>query len=110
MIYNTLHSLSMVSIDEKCVAEFHQVITQQLYQKSEQIWIYVLPFSKFSKCNNNNRKEWNDKRLILHTACCVKVHVTAPEGDSTDVNKCAYALTFSVAHGMSEFCVTPAER
>lgn len=69
----------------------------------------MLAFNKFSKCNNSNRKGWNDKWLKPHRACCSQVYVTAPEGYKTDVNKCTYALTFSVTHCMAEFCVTTTE-
>jgi len=49
-------------------------------------------------------------RDYYHTEHVVQMYVTAPEGNKTYVNKFTHALMFSVAHGMSKFCVTTAER
>jgi hypothetical protein len=48
-------------------------------------------------------------RDYYHTENVVQMYVTAPEGYKTYVNKCTYAIMLSVAHAMSELCVTTAE-
>jgi hypothetical protein len=109
LISNTLHTLSVVSFLLKAwsrVPSNYDITVVPEVRKNLNICISL---NKFSKCSNNNRKEWNDKRLLPHRARCSQVYVTAPEGYKTDVNKCTYALTFSVAHSMSEFCVTTTE-